>query len=259
MTSALPVLLSIPHGGTETPPELGGRLCITGHDLFDDGDPFTDRIYGLGGAVQKVVSASVARAFVDLNRSLQDMPPANPDGLIKSMTCYRKAIYCQGREPGRQLREALIDRYYAPYHREIQKAVLQPGLRLCLDCHSMAPYAPPHASRPGTDRGRRPAFCLSNLDGKACPQETMELLAGCISESFGVGMGGISFNEPFRGGHITGTYGSNPVPWIQVEMNRDLYLAEPWFDGGSLSVKSRRLQELNAMFEGALRSFFARA
>ena len=40
----------------------------------------------------------------------------------------------------------------------------------------------------------------------------------------------ISINDPFHGGHITKTYGNKPVPWIQVEMNRDLYLTEPWFD-----------------------------
>ena len=33
----LPVLISIPHGGTQIPEELNEFICITEKDLFDDG------------------------------------------------------------------------------------------------------------------------------------------------------------------------------------------------------------------------------
>ena len=89
----LPVLLSIPHGGTQRPPELDSHLSITDKDLFDDSDPFVIEIYDLGTKVERVIKTNIARAFVDLNRSLQDLPPQNPDGLIKSSTCYEKPIY----------------------------------------------------------------------------------------------------------------------------------------------------------------------
>lgn len=59
-------------------------------------------------------------------------------------------------------------------------------------------------------------------------------------------------NDPFHGGHITKTYGNNPVPWIQIEMNRDMYLSESWFDNEMLSMKTERLQELNNMFENTV-------
>ena len=74
-----PVLLSIPHGGTQRPPELDDLLSITDADLFDDSDPFVIEIYDLGEKVEDVVKTNIARAFVDLNRSLQDLPPENPD------------------------------------------------------------------------------------------------------------------------------------------------------------------------------------
>ncbi|NIP61946.1 MAG: N-formylglutamate amidohydrolase, partial [Nitrosopumilaceae archaeon] len=38
--SKLPFLISIPHGGTNTPPELNEIACIGKKDLFDDSDPF---------------------------------------------------------------------------------------------------------------------------------------------------------------------------------------------------------------------------
>ena len=247
---SLPILLSIPHGGTQTPPELEGRLCITARDLFYDGDPFVDRIYNLGDMVSGVIVSETARAFVDLNRSLRDMPPQNPDGLIKSSTCHRRPIYATGMGPDAEMRKILIDRYYLPYHRSIQRSVADMDLQLCLDCHSMAQVAP--AVSPDGNSKERPAFCISNRDGRTSSRGMMDALACCIADSFHVGIGEIGFNDPFHGGYIAETYGGNPFPWIQVEMNRSMYLAEEWFDQNTLSIQDRRLQDLNRMFGDAL-------
>ncbi|MEJ2260582.1 MAG: N-formylglutamate amidohydrolase [Nitrosopumilaceae archaeon] len=221
----LPVLLSIPHGGTQKPPELDSHLAITDKDLFDDSDPFVIEIYDLGEKVEGVVKTNIARAFVDLNRSLEDLPPQNPDGLIKSSTCYEKPIYKKGREPDDSLTNVLIEMYYKPYHNSIQKRM-------------------------------RPMFCLSNQDGKTSSTEMIELLASCISDSFDIDRNEISLNDPFHGGYITRTYGNNPLPWIQIEMNRDMYLGESWFDGDSLSIDSSRLRKLNEQFKNCLKLFF---
>jgi len=251
-----PVLLSIPHGGTQRPPELDGHLSITDKDLFDDSDPFVIEIYDLGEKVEKVIKSNVARAFVDLNRSLQDLPPRNPDGLIKSATCYDKPIYKKGQEPDDSLTTVLIEMYYKTYHRDIQKSIRDLDLQLCLDCHSMASVAP-NISPDGQEK-IRPKFCLSNQDGKTSSNEMLELLADCISESFGINRKKISLNDPFHGGHITKTYGNNPIPWIQVEMNRDLYLSKSWFDVDTLSIDSSRLRALNKQFENCLNLFFSK-
>ena len=254
--SKLPVLLSIPHGGTKRPSELDGHLCITERDKFDDSDPFVVEIYDLEDKVQRVIKTDIARAFVDLNRSLQDLPPKNPDGLIKSSTCYDKPIYLKEREPDDSLRKMLIEMYYKPYHRQIQKSMSELDLQLCLDCHSMAEFAP--FISPDKDNAVRPLFCISNQDGKTSSHEMIELLAECICKSFSIDKKDVNLNEPFKGGHITKTYGNNPIPWIQVEMNRSLYLAEPWFDRENLAMDQSRLEELNRMFERMLDLFFGR-
>lgn len=264
MTKTLPVLISIPHGGTKRPPELEeeeGILCITRRDQFDDSDPFTAEIYDLGGAAAKVVKAEIARAYVDPNRPVTMMPPEYPDGVIKGATCYGRPIYARGREPGPRLSEELIRRYYTPYHSEIEKACAKDGgLRLCLDCHSMAAVAPPAGNNSGRNEDGqegRPLFCLSNLDGRTCPDGQMERLARRMAESFGIGRKDISLNRPFRGGHITESFGlRGPLPWIQVEMNRSLYLDDRWFDWNSLDMDRARLAELNCMFRDALAGFF---
>lgn len=246
----MPILLSIPHGGKKKPPELDGHLCITEKDLFDDSDPFVVEIYDLGEKVQRVISAEIARAFIDLNRSLDDIPPTNPDGLIKSCTCYQKPIYIKGKEPDEKLREKLIHLYYQPYHKSIQKSIHDLDLQLCLDCHSMAATAP-NISPDGQNK-KRPMFCLSNQNGTTSSNEIIELLADCISESFSIGRKQISINDPFLGGYITKTYGNNPIPWIQIEMNRDMYLKSPWFDETSLTLNPRHYEKLNKQFEETL-------
>jgi len=252
--SKLPVLLSIPHGGTKKPKELKNHLCISNKDQFDDSDPFVFEIYNLKNKVQKVISTEIARAYVDLNRSLQDLPPKNPDGLIKSSTCYQKPIYLKGKEPNDSLREKLIQFYYLPYHRLIQKSLQELDLQLCLDCHSMASTAPDIS--PDKKNRKRPLFCLSNQNGKTSSTEMIEFLADCISESFQIDRSGIFLNDPFLGGYITKTYGNNPIPWIQIEMNRDLYLLEPWFDKNSLTLQEFYLKKLNNKFEKSLNLFF---
>ncbi len=254
--SKLPVLLSIPHGGTQKPAELDGYLAITNKDLFDDSDPFVIELYDLGDKVERVIKTTIARAFVDLNRSMEDMPPENPDGLIKSMTCYQKPIYANGKTPDDTLCKMLIELYYSPYHSSIQKSIEELDLQLCLDCHSMAAIAP--GISPDGHNNPRPLFCLSNNDGQTSSQEMLEKLADSISKAYSIDRDAIFLNDPFHGGHITRTYGNKPFPWIQVEMNRSLYLSSPWFDQDALTVDPNYLQKLNKQFENSLDDFFSK-
>jgi formiminoglutamase len=247
----LPVLLSIPHGGTQVPEELADRVCITPQDLFDDSDPCTAEIYDLGGEVARVVQAEVARAFVDLNRAPDDRPPKDPDGVVKSATCFNRPIYRPGSEPDDALTELLIQRYHTPYHTRLEEAAADPAVKLALDCHSMVATAPPI----GRDAGRpRPLFCLSNRDGATAPAALLEALATALAAAFEVSRDEIGLNDPFKGGYITRRHGAGALPWIQVELNRSLYLAEPWFDREALRVDPRRLVELRERFGDALQS-----
>jgi len=245
----LPVLLSIPHGGTETPDELRDRVCITPQDLFDDGDAFTADIYDLSGDVAGVVKAHVARAFVDLNRAPEERPPKYPDGVVKSATCFERPIYRPGHEPDAALTTRLIERYHTPYHTRLEEAVADPTVRLALDCHSMLAVAPPIGRDAGTSR---PLFCLSNRDGATAPHPLLEELAAAMAAAFAVPREAVGLNHPFKGGYITRRHGDGRLPWIQVEMNRSLYLEEPWFDRDALEVDPGRITELRDRFRVAL-------
>ena len=39
-------------------------------------------------------------------------------------------------------------------------------------------------------------------------------------------------------------FGGDPLPWLQLEMSRALYLAPPWFDRATLSICPEPLSEL---------------
>ena len=266
------MLVSIPHGGTRAPPELAGRIAASPADILDDSDAFTAQIYGLrrGVDVEEVVAAGIARAFVDPNRPPEESGPGHPDGAVKSETCFGAALYRPGAGPGAGLAAGLIARHHGGYHSALRAALSNPRLRLCVDCHSMAAEAPPRSS-PDAAGTPRPAFCLSDAGGAACPRPVIERLAACVASSIGLRRGDVRINDPFAGGYIVRTYGAGGggagasgrrVPWVQIEMSRSLYLDGPQPSGGGgggigPSADPARLAELNAMFLGALREFFA--
>lgn len=244
-----PVVISIPHGGTATPRELAERVCLSARDRFDDSDPHTVDIYDVGADVLHVVKAEVARAFIDLNRAPDDRPPANPDGVVKSTTCFGQPIYHRGREPDSRTVHLLLDRYYHPYHRALEEAAQHSSMALGLDCHSMLATPPPIAPDHGAPR---PLFCLSNGNGATCPSALLERMASALAHAFECDPGEVSFNRPFTGGYITRRHGNRPLPWMQVELNRSLYLSDPWFDPTTLTVDPSRLADLNGRFRAAL-------
>ncbi len=251
-----PVLISIPHGGARIPEEINGKICLSPKDLFDDGDAFTREIYGINENVLALVETDIARAVVDLNRETNDLPPENPDGIVKTFTCHGKPVYKPENFPDDSTIETLIQKYYRPYHKQIQTLVDNPqaGIQLALDCHTMEPTGPSISPDQGKER---PLFCLGNNHGKSCPDEWAEKMANCLRESFDLREDEATINRPFAGGFITRKYGANPIPWLQIEMNRKLYLADPWFNKSTLEIDRERLDKLKEQFKRAIELFFA--
>lgn len=240
----LPFLISIPHGGTQIPKEVKNEICITNQDLFDDSDSFTQEIYNASEVVESVIKFDIARAFVDVSRAENMLPPEFTDGVIKSATCYNKPIYKNGLISN-QLIKSLLEKYYKPYHTEIKTSLENKNIKLALDCHSMAEFAPAIAP----DKGKRPLINLGDVEGKACDSSITKLLRESFIEVFNLNEQDVTINHPFSGGYITRTYGNNPKPFIQIELNRSMYLSKPWFD-------KQRLVELNSAFIKVLFNFY---
>ncbi len=252
MTKTLPFLVSIPHGGTVIPPEFKDRMALTERDLFDDSDVFSDEIYNVQGLVKHTVRFSFARAFIDVSRPVDERPPQYTDGVIKSHTCYHVPVYKKDMQPNSREQEMLIREYYNPYHAELQKTIKMPGIKIALDCHTMHAVGPAVSPDSGTPR---PIINLGNLDGAASDMTLIRKLASAFCNVFQLDDRDVSLNKPFKGGYITRRYGGKPLPWIQIELNKSLYLASPWFDKPSLSMDTSRLTELNRLFSNVLYQF----
>jgi len=253
MGQLLPFLISVPHGGEGIPTCVQDRIALTRADVLEDGDAFTREIYSLEAHAYEVIKADVARAIIDPNRDKLDLPPEHADGVVKTTTCYGKPVYREGAFPDRALANRLIEENYQPYHEKIRDAVGTTGLMIGLDCHSMAEQAPPITARPGL---RRPLICLGNAHGQSCDMLWAETLATCFRDVFGIEGEDVALNDPFSGGFITRTYGTASIPWIQIEINRSLYLRPPWYDASSLTMSVDRLQELQMLLGQVLRKFY---
>lgn len=213
----LPLLISLPHAGTQVPEELRGYSLLTMDEIIRDGDEEALEIYGwLGESAVAYHTTEIARAFVDMNRAKDDI---RLDGVVKTHTIWNQQIYSSPL-PEIVIR-TLIDRYWRPYHEGLS-ALANGDAVLGLDCHTMAAVAPPIGPDPGR---KRPLVCLGNADG-TCPESWIRTLAECFEGSFGME---VRINDPFSGGYIIRAH-SGELPWVQLEISR----------GGSLSSEDKR-------------------
>ncbi len=221
------------------PGEVRDRLSLSSDDLLYYSDPCTAAIYDFTPCVTPVMRGLVSRIIVDLNRPPYHLPPKHPDGAIKSVTVDGTPVYRDGWHPDITLMHRLMMKYYFPYHAELDRLLGEGDVMLALDCHSMLPVGPPGQRDAGK---KRPHVCLGNSGDRTghqkpgllstCPAAMIQALASAFSDLF-PGDGKIAINTPFSGGFISNAhYWHKGVPWIQVEINRDLYESEkPDADG----------------------------
>ncbi|BCS95118.1 hypothetical protein DSLASN_07500 [Desulfoluna limicola] len=225
----LPIALSLPHAGLDTPPEVRHLSLLSPEDIQKDGDEGSrDMAMRLCPYVGDFSEATVARAFVDLNRKEGDL---SRDGIVKTHTCWDVPIYNKPLPPG--VIDTLITTWHRPYHARLSQFARQPALRLALDLHTMAEKAPPISEDAGT---RRPRLCLGNAHHSASPKAWIETLAELAARYVDPE---VHINTPFSGGWITRCHGRE-MPWIQVEVSR-----EPWV---SWEEKGEAILELMQRF-----------
>ncbi len=262
MAPKLPILVSVPHGGIHAPAEVRDHCLLDERDFALDGDTWARELYALRPDVLGYADTPIPRAIVDMNRSPYAGP--DPDGIIKSVTIQGKQVWRDPSGPPRSLAHELVSRHHWKYHQALEHLSRIPGLALGLDCHTMLGVGPDA----GPDPGRvRPMICVSNRgDASArstgepttAPEALVLGLRDALQAAFrheDVEAGGISINAPFKGGYICRRHGQNgPLPWLQLELSRALYLpvngvipAMP--DRGS----ETRLRDLREKILGALR------
>ncbi|QNO14229.1 N-formylglutamate amidohydrolase [Alkalicella caledoniensis] len=231
----LPILISVPHGGLIVPKELKEKCLLTPQDILRDGDTWTKELYDFKNLAQEYVDTDIARAVLDMNRSQDDLPPINPDGIVKTVTVDGAQIWNEKSGLTKEEIHWLISNYHIPYHKKLQIAAKNNNVVLAVDCHSMLDTGPSK----NQSWQKRPLFCLSNRGSEqglpvdepiTAPAELMIKLKGNIEREFEgfnkySDLPLVTVNNPFKGGYITSYHGrQGKIPWIQLEINRRLYL-----------------------------------
>lgn len=228
----VPILLSVPHCGTNFPQELKDDYVPDMMAAPDDTDWFVDQLYGFAPQMGiTMITANYSRWVIDLNRNPESRPLYN-DGRIITGLCtttdfHGKDIYKQNipddEEVGRRL-----ELYYQPYYEKAQE--LLDGLKaefgqvLLWDAHSIRQYVP-------TIREEKfPDMILGSVDQTSASRN----LITTALRGLGQGNYELKHNTPFKGGQITRTFGrpADGQHALQLEMNKILYMddSETIFD-----------------------------
>ena len=259
-----PLIFSSPHSGRRYPAELLA-LARTGLlSLRRSEDAFVDELFaGAAAHGGALLSATVARAYIDLNRDPGELDPdmfeehvprapANSTprvqaglGAIPRITGDGQTIY--RRKLSLADAERRIAAVHTPYHAKLQDLVAQTktefGCAVLVDCHSM----------PSCARGAHaPDIVLGDRFGASC-HPSVTALAEATLRRLGYR---VARNAPFAGGHTTQTYGrpSNRIHALQVEINRALYVDERTLErtSGFARVRSDMARLAEALSAAAL-------
>ncbi|PRO66377.1 N-formylglutamate amidohydrolase [Alkalicoccus urumqiensis] len=229
------MLLSVPHGGEVIPDPLKERLLLSPLETALDGDTWTRTLFDFSEEAAAFLSMETARIVIDLNRDPTDLPPENPDGVVKTKTVDGKSVWKKELTP--EETTGLIEAFYEPYHTALMEMTQRPEVTIIVDCHSMLETGP---SKKGPEWEKRPLFCISNgghsdgtvpEEGITAPPDVMARFSALLEEVFSdyavPDVPLVTVNDPFRGGYITRSHGRRTEkPWIQLEINRRLYLPE---------------------------------
>jgi N-formylglutamate deformylase len=224
----VPLLISLPHVGTEIPPEIGERL-VPRALISEDSDWHLERLYRplaerLGASL---LVPRYSRYVIDLNRPPDDQPlypgASGGTGLVPTRFFTDDPLYTDGAGPDAAAVAARREAYWQPYHdalaAELARLRAEHGHALLFDGHSI------RSELPWLFEGELPALNLGTADGAACAPALRERLAAVLA-----GQSAYSqvVDGRFKGGYITRHYGrpGEGVHAVQLEMCQRCYMDE---------------------------------
>ncbi|WP_306005012.1 N-formylglutamate deformylase [Aquicoccus porphyridii] len=255
-----PIVLGLPHTGTELPDDIRAGLNETGLALADT-DWHIDRLYnGLRDDVTMVRQVE-HRYVIDVNRPPDGeslYPGQNTTGLCPLSDFDGLPIYRPGAEPDAEEIERRRAAFHAPYHAglstELARAKEKHGVAILYDCHSIRSVIPRLFD------GRLPDFNIgTNLSTSCAPvvEKTVEKICAAAEGYTSV------TNGRFRGGWTTRHYGApeTGIHAIQMELAQSTYMEETapwrWESAKAERLRGHLVQILNALSDlvesGALR------
>ena len=223
---SVPLLVSMPHVGTEVPAEQAARMTEAGLSLADT-DWHVDRLYDfLGDLGASVIAATQSRYVIDLNRPADGKPlypGASNTELCPTTTFDEQPIYQPGEEPG-EAEVALRRRFvWQPYHdrlrAELDAIKARHGIAVLWDAHSIRSRVPRFFE------GRLPDLNLGTGSGVTADPG---LVARLVSQAEADPAYSHVVDGRFKGGAITRGYGDPAagVHAVQLELSQITYMDE---------------------------------
>ena len=224
-----PIVLGMPHTGTELPAEIAARLNDAGLALTDT-DWHVNRLYDGLRDDATTVRATFHRVVIDANREPSGeslYPGQNTTGLCPMTDFDGKPIYRAGLEPDDDEIERRRVDYHAPYHAALAGELARlrdlHGIAVLFDCHSI------RSQVPYLFEGTLPDLNIGTFAGRSCAgvfETAVAVVAGKSPYSSVV-------NGRFKGGWTTRHYGrpDEGIHAVQLELAQSTYLqdeAPPW-------------------------------
>lgn len=226
---ALPLLVSMPHVGTQLSPGLAERLTPAALRLPDT-DWHLPRLYDFLQALGANLLVAVhSRYVIDLNRDPSGTPlypGADNSELCPLATAAREPIYLPGQAPDAAEIEARLAAYYRPYHAKLAETLAdlkaRHGYALLFEAHSIKSVLPRYFD------GRLPDINLGTADQKSADAsigtallETARAHPACSAV----------LNGRYKGGYITRHFGRpvERVHAVQLELTWRTYMDEDSF------------------------------
>ena len=233
------VVFASPHSGQEYPRSFIRRSVLDERRLRSSEDAFVDQLFSaapMEGA--PLLTAVAPRAWIDVNRSLDELDPAliegvrkvahNPRvasglGVVPRVVANGRAIY-RGKLTRKEV-EQRIETAWRPWHDAISTLMDDSlalfGEAILIDCHSMPHEAIETISHP---QGARPEIVLGDRFGAAAGSDIVDRIEAAFA---GVGLR-VARNAPFAGAYVTQHYGrpADNRHAVQIEIDRSLYMNE---------------------------------
>ncbi|MBI2254133.1 MAG: N-formylglutamate deformylase [Proteobacteria bacterium] len=244
-----PLLISMPHVGTELLPEVEAGLAQPAKGLCDT-DWHLPMLYDFArGIGATLVIARWSRFNIDLNRPSDDKPlyATATTGLYPDVLFDGQPLFAPGKAPGPDIRNRALTEIWEPYHNrlgtELERIKAEHGHAVLFDAHSIKGFVPRLFD------GQLPDFNIGTNEGKSCAADLSARLAEiCHTPGYAYVV-----NGRFKGGHITRHYG-NPhgrIHAVQLELAQHTYMREePPFD--YQPSQAARVQAVLARFVEAL-------
>ncbi|MDF7657433.1 N-formylglutamate deformylase [Erwiniaceae bacterium L1_54_6] len=221
----LPLLVSIPHAGTQLTPEVDAGLSDAARGLPDTDwhiPLLYDFVRDLGASV---LIGHYSRFVIDLNRPADNQPlyTTATTGLYPETLFDGTPTFATGKTPTAEQRQGYLDHIWHPYHQQLQQELArlqaQHGYALLFDAHSIASVIPRLFDGP------LPDLNIGTNEGASCtPAVTAAIQAVCEAQDDYSWV----INGRFKGGYITRAYGQpqQGVQAVQLELAQINYMDE---------------------------------